>query len=581
MSANGFKAFVAPACDPHQSEYVASRYKVRGELSGFDGSMGIVVIEGEGGALWTDSRYFLQGAMQLEGSGLSLMKFGLEETPSIEQYLSGKYQAGEKVAVDGNLFSISQFKDMQHNLQPMELVSVSDPFDELWSERPPMPDAKIELFDIMYSGESASRKIERLKTKLSFNDNSVYLLSTLDTIAWLTNTRGGDVAFNPVYLAYCAVEADKTYLFVGKDKVDSATEQHLATQGITVVDYPKYDEYLASLSGKDVIYLPAKLSYHHYTILQSSGAELREDTILGGAAEIMKAIKNKVEIEGFKSSMLYDGIALVRFSMWLEEALAIKGHTSEMEVDAKLREFRAMSPHFKGESFYSIIGYRSNGAIVHYRVTPESNKEVSADGFLLMDSGGQYYTGTTDITRTVHLGTPTAEEKRDFTIVLKGNINLDRAIFPANTRGSQLDILARKAMLSERVNYLHGTGHGVGHYLCVHEGPQSIRKEPNLVVIEPGMVMTNEPGIYRTGKYGIRCENMMVCVEDSVSELETFLRFETITLCPFDLKCVDIEMLLPYQRKWLNNYHSMVYDKLSPHLTAKEKSWLATKTKAI
>ncbi len=581
LDRENFKAFIAPSCDPHQSEYVADRFKVRGELSGFDGSAGTVVVALMGGALWTDSRYFLQAVQQLEGSSLELMKMGVEGTPSIEEYLSGRFAAGDRIAIDGKLVSASQFETMRIGLLPLELVAVDDPFDALWHEREPLPTSPLVVCESKYCGASSQKKVSRLKESLSFGENSVCILTTLDAIAWLTNCRGADVEFNPLNIAYCAVENNQTILFVKKSKVSLAASELLKAQRIEIEDYDKFEEYLTTLAGKDVIYSPAKLSYLHFKILIDSAAELRPDPVVGGAVDMLKACKDNIEIDGFRRAMIDDGVAMVRFMMWLEDTLAQGKTTSELEVAAKLYEFRAQSDMFRGESFASIVGYESNGAIVHYRATEESSRQISSDGFLLIDSGGQYLCGTTDITRTIHLGTPSEDQVRDYTLVLKGNINLSRTKFPKGTRGSQLDFIARKALSNYGLNYHHGTGHGVGHYLCVHEGPQSIRKDENPVTLEIGMVLSNEPGLYRTGEYGIRLENMMFVKERETTEFDTFYEFETLTLAPFSIKCINIELLLPSQRKWLNSYHSMVYDKLSPHLLPTEREWLATRTKAI
>lgn len=580
LSKGNIKALIIPSNDPHFSEYVADYYKCREFISGFNGSAGTMVITTKGSRLWSDSRYFLQAEQQLNGSEIELMKMGMENTPTIAQWLTATLDEDDKVGFDAKLFSIAEVERLQTDMQSLHLTPISDPFIEIWSDRAALPKKEIMVLDASITGENTTSKIGRLRRELNLKENEVYIVSPLDDVAWLMNIRGEDVNYNPVAIAYSAIELNKQILFIDKIKVSSDIEKKLTSQNIEIRSYNDFDDYIANLKDKTLILNSDKINYHIY--LQSVENSLNVKREIGATAvSIMKAIKNKCEIEGFKRAMIEDGIALIKFNIWLEESVQNNGTTSEMEVSKKLEEFRSESSLYKGLSFGSIVGYGQNGALAHYSVTEESSQTIKADGFLLMDSGGQYICGTTDITRTVHLSKPTKQQQIDFTLVLQGNIDLATAIFPTGTRGSQLDILARRPMLSHCINYMHGTGHGVGHFLNVHEGPQSVRKEENSITLKVGMVMSNEPAIYRTGKYGIRTENVIVVVPHNTSEFGEFLKFEPLTLFPIDTKCVIIDMLTSDQRTWLNNYHKYVYDILSPKLSPKEKVWLTLKTKQI
>ncbi|MFI3321401.1 MAG: aminopeptidase P family protein [Rikenellaceae bacterium] len=576
LADSGITAIIIPSNDPHFGEYVPSYYKCREYISGFNGSAGTAVVSTYGSALWTDSRYFLQAEDQLSESEVELIKMGYETTPTFAQWLKKSLKAGEKVAVDAKLFSVSEFERLKLSLGEIELTTIDDPFTKIWNDRPLPPSIPIFTLDITTTGEGVQDKIKRVKATLDFKENEAYIVTATDEVAWLCNIRGGDVDFNPVAMAYAIIENDTTTLFIDINKVDEQVSVSLSRRGINIEEYSDFENYIDSISHKTFIVNGEKSNLSSFLKIKNSRFE-KGATVVSH----LKSVKNETELEGFKRAMIEDGKALVKFYIWLEEALNGGGTTSEWEVNCKLKEFRGESQLFVGESFGSIVGYNEHGAVVHYGVTPKSSKTITKDGMLLIDSGGQYLCGTTDITRTIHLSTPTKEQQKDFTLVLMGNINLASAIFPTGTRGSQLDILARKSLNQHGINYMHGTGHGIGHFLNVHEGPQSIRKEENSVTIKEGMVMSNEPAMYRTGQYGIRTENVIVVIKDKSTEFGDFLKFETITLFPIDLKCIDLGLLTPKKRNWLNSYHKMVYDTLSSHLTTKEQLWLAQKTKSI
>ncbi len=582
LRANNFGGMVVPMNDPHFSEYVSDHWKCLPWLTGFTGSAGTVAVTQSAAALWVDSRYFLQADQQLAGTGIETMKMLMPGTPTLEQWLVDNTPPDAGIAVDGKLFPVAAIDKMAATLDGREVVSVDDPFTALWINRPPLPTGRAFVFDEKYAGESASSKIDRLRKKVNIDENQVFVMPMLDDVAWLYNIRGNDIRYNPLVVCYAAVSHNQAWLFAGEGKFSPEDVARLEKERIVVEPYSQFGNFLRALKGKTVVCNPAKFDLYHYGLLEHAGISIGHD-VPQGTVTAMKSVKNPVEIDGFRKAMLQDGVALARFWMWLEDTLEDGKTTSEWEVSQKITECRAARQGYMGDSFGSIVGYNDNGAVIHYGVTPESSRTVDNSGVLLFDSGGQYITGTTDITRTIGLGKRhTAEQKRDYTAVLQGMIDLSRAVFPENTRGCLLDILARGPMYRIGARYLHGTGHGVGHFLNVHEGPQSVRMEENPVVLEKGMVMSNEPGIYRDGRYGIRTENMMAVVEAPVeSEYGTFLQFETLTLFPIDTSLVDCSMLSDEQAQWLNDYHARVYDALSPHLGKDECKWLKKKTSAI
>jgi len=578
MRKAGVSACIIPGTDPHASEYIAEYWKERVWISGFNGSAGTAVIALDKAGLWTDSRYFLQAADQLAGTGIELMKQGLLETLDIIPWLVSELKAGEKVGVNAQMFSVNGYAAMKAELllSGIELVSIDFP-GQVWTDRPSLPLNPFFVFDIKYTGKSVADKLADLRAEMKKTRANVFVMSALDDIAWLFNIRGNDVDYNPVTIAYALVEEDKATLFIAPEKVTPQTKQYLANEGVSVAGYLDIYSALKDIATSTAVLVDgAKLNQSLFEAIPS-GCAIRNSM---SPVFKLKSIKNEVEMAGYRRAMVKDGVALTRFFKWLEENVA-SGELTEVSIDEKLYEFRSQQENFIGESFGTIAGYGAHGAIVHYSATEESAATLKPEGIFLLDSGGQYLDGTTDITRTVALGKVTEQQKTDFTLVLKGHIALSMAVFPAGTRGSQLDILARKAMWSLGLNYGHGTGHGVGHFLNVHEGPQSIRAEENPVVLQPGMFMSNEPGLYRVGEYGIRTENLVHIIPAMKTEFGQFLQFETVTLFPIDRELIDIIVLDHDEANWVDEYHQKVYAALSPFLNADEKAWLETKCSPI
>ncbi len=574
----GISACIIPGTDPHASEYIAEYWKERVWISGFNGSAGTAVVALDKAGMWTDSRYFLQAADQLAGTGIDLMKQGLPETPEIIPWLVSELKAGERVGVNAQMFSVNAYASMKVELQTsgIELVSIDLP-GQVWTDKPSLPLNPFFVFDTKYAGKSSFEKLVDLRAEMKKARADVFVMSALDDIAWLFNIRGNDVDYNPVTIAYALVEEDKATLFIVPEKVTSETKQYLEKEGVAVAGYLDIYAALKDIDpSKAVLVDGAKLNQSLFETIPT-GCAIRNSM---SPVFKLKSIKNEVEMAGIRRAMVKDGVALTRFFMWLEANVA-SGELTELSVDEKLYGFRSQQENFVGESFGTIAGYGPHGAIVHYSATEESAATLKPEGIFLLDSGGQYLDGTTDITRTVALGAVTPQQKNDFTLVLKGHIALSQAVFPTGTRGSQLDILARKAMWSLGLNYGHGTGHGVGHFLNVHEGPQNIRMDENPVTLQPGMFMSNEPGMYRTGEYGIRTENLIHVVPAMKTDFGQFLQFETITLFPIDSRLIDVEMLDASETEWLNTYHQKVFEALSPQLSANEKAWLENKCAPI
>lgn len=570
----GVSAYIVPGTDPHASEYISPCWKEREWISGFTGSAGTVVIGRSRSGLWTDSRYFLQAADQLSDTGIELMKSGLPETPDMVSWLKSLLKPGDSVGVNPLMFSVNGYKAMQAEFASVGIALINlDLIHSIWLDKPAIPLAPAFPLPVKYSGKSVSAKLADVRKGMIQNKTDMLVLSMLDEIAWLFNIRGTDVPYNPVTICYATVGLAEATLFIESEKVDNGLRTALRDEGVVVAPYSMiYDTLKSSAAGQKFMFDGSKLNKALYDAFPEGCEHLN---ILSPVARL-KSIKNQTEIEGFRRAMVKDGVALTRFFKWLEENVHSGTHT-ELSVDEKLTQFRAQQPESYGPSFNSISSYMSHGAIVHYSATPETDAALLPEGIYLLDSGGQYLDGTTDITRTISLGNPTAQQRNDFSLVLKGNIALNKVIFPVNTRGSQLDVLARMAMWQKGINYGHGTGHGVGHYLNVHEGPQSIRAEENPVVIEEGMVMSNEPGIYRTGEYGMRTENMMCVVPAFRTEFGTFLTFETLTLCYIDRQLMDFDVLDNADVEWIDKYHQKVYDSLSPYLDQAEKLWLQQK----
>lgn len=580
MKENGFTAFVFPSSDPHNSEYVADHWKSREWISGFSGSAGTAVVTLEHAALWTDSRYFIAAEKELNGTGFQLMKLRVEGTPSVSEWLASELSTYEKavVGLDGNENSFAEVAAMEQELATKGNITVrtdADPMAELWTDRPVIPDNEIQLHPLEYSGESTSSKISRVRKYLSECGADGLLVTALDEIAWVLNLRGSDVHCNPVFVSYLLISPEKVTLYINNVKLSAEVNAYLASEKIDVEAYEAVVEGLRSYMGKSLL---VDMSSTNYSLATAVPFE----KVCSGVSPIvsMKAVKNKVEQDGFRAAMLRDGVAVVKFLAWLKSAVEAGGQT-EISLDERLTALRAEQPKFKGISFDTIVGYEAHGAIVHYEATPETDIPVQPHGLVLIDSGAQYLDGTTDITRTIALGELSEEQRRVYTLVLKGHIQLDRCRFPAGACGSQIDALARAPMWREGYNYMHGTGHGVGSYLNVHEGPHQIRMEWRPAPLQAGMTVTNEPGIYLEGKFGVRIENTLLIVPAESTAFGDFLKFETLTLAPIDTAPIVLEMLSTEEREWLNNYHHRVYESLSPYLEGNEKEWLRKATLPI
>lgn len=580
METNRLDAFIVPSTDAHLSEYPPKMWESRKWISGFSGSAGTAVVTREKAGVWTDSRYFLQAAAELDGTGFELFKMGQPDTPEMVSWITEQVDKGGTVGIDGLVYAASDAKALKAVLDAKEiqLETSLDPFAEVWENRPKIPQNKAFLLPDEITGESVKSKIERINAELDKVDADGLVAVTLDAVAWIFNMRGSDVDFNPVSVAYGYVSKKESVLFIDPEKLDDATRNMLLRQGIKIDNYDQVFNYVARLpEGLSVCVSGSKINYKLYQTIPASCKIID----VPSPVDWMKSIKNDTELNGFRNAMIKDGVALVKFFMWLEKAVP-GGEVDEVAIEGKLREYRSQQEFFVGESFSTIAGYAANGAIIHYHAHPDTCLKVEAKGLLLIDSGGQYKDGTTDITRTVALGKLTRQMKEDYTNVLKGHIAIATAVYPEGTRGSQLDILARKALWDNCQTYWHGTGHGIGHFLNVHEGPQNIRLEENPTVLKAGMVTSNEPGIYRANEYGIRIENLIVTRPYAKTEdFGAFCDFETITLCPIDTKPVVKKLLTPKEIKWLNNYHKKVYNRLKKHLNKEEKAWLKNKTKEI
>lgn len=577
MHEMGIDAWYISGTDPHSSEYLPERWKTRAFISGFTGSYGIVVITQAEAALWTDTRYFLQATEQLQGTGIEMMKLRVANAISPELWLLQKLPVGSVVGLDAQTVTVTGFRSLQKMLHKKNILLVQTPdlFETVWENRPIIPVNKAFELDLKYSGLSRSEKQDLISAELKERGTDLHVVSMLDELAWLYNLRGSDIAYNPVFTGFGLIGFDLSILFVDDEKLDKNLLSKLQEEGIRIESYTTFYESLKSINGRKIYIDPSSLNYAAFSQLENN--ELMEGT---SVISILKSRKNDTELKGFRSAMQKDGAALVEFLYWLKNTIGNE-LISEYDVGVKLKEFRSKQEGFKGESFPPIVGYREHGAIVHLSVGPEDALPVEADGILLFDSGGQYFEGTTDITRTVALGPVTAQQKEDYTLVLKGMIGLSNAVFPYGTKGCNLDVLARQALWNRGLNYGHGTGHGVGHFLNVHEGPMAIRQELNENKVEPGNVLSNEPAFYREGKYGLRIENMMVCIEKEVSEYGQFLGFETLTLCPIDTTLVVPELLTDEEIKWLNHYHRRVYRELIPVLESYYHKFLDELTKPI
>ena len=570
MKREHLSAFIFPSTDPHQGEYVPDHWKGREFISGFDGSAGTAVVTMTSAALWTDSRYFLAAEEQLRGTEFQLMKLKIEGTPTIAEWIGRECGPGAEVGVDGLVCSASFVKELIADLRKQGGITLRtnlDPLAQIWRDRPVIPENKAEIYPLEYAGECAHDKIARIRKSLREKHADGMLMSALDDIAWTLNLRGSDVHCNPVFVSYLLISSKAVILYINKVKLSPEVEAYLKAEGIGVAPYEDVKKGLKDYFEYNILLDPDEVNY---TLYKAVTREIVEEE---SPVKRMKTIKNPTEIAGFKSAMLKDGIAMVKFLKWLMPAVEAGGQT-EMSVDEKLTSLRAEQPLFRGISFDTIAGYQSHGAIVHYEATPETNAPLKPEGFLLLDSGAQYLDGTTDITRTIALGPLTEEQKRVYTLVLKGHIQIELCKFPSGASGTQMDVLARQALWREGLNYLHGTGHGVGTYLNVHEGPHQFRMEWKPAPFVAGMTVTDEPGIYLAGKFGVRIENTLLVIPYKETEFGKFLQFESLTLCPIDKTPIIKELLLQEEIDWLDDYHQHVFEKLSPYLDFDEKEWL-------
>lgn len=578
MAAEGVKAVILPRTDAHLSEYISSHWHIVRYLSGFTGSAGTMVVTDKEALLWVDSRYFLQGAQQIEGTGIILMKDGLPETPSITEYLCEHLAKGDKVGINGMLMSIDETASLRSRLNAagIELDVDFDPIDRIWADRPSLPSDKIFVHDEKYAGESAKAKISRILKSAAVQGAEAYFTSALDEIAWVLNIRSNDVPCNPVATSFLYLAPDGSTLFVDGAKMTPEVEAYLKDAGVAVAPY---DAVLSSLAAlpKDVTVLLSGSRASGAIAHVLDGRYVKGDSPVA----LPKAVKNDVQIAGIRQAHLRDGVAMVRSFMEIEKVVESGEKLTEMGVADILLKHRSKGELFFDLSFESICGFGPNGAIVHYTATPESDSVITKGNLLLIDSGANYLDGTTDITRTIAIGEPTADMRHDFTLVMKGHIAIATSIFPEGTRGAQLDALARMPLWKEGKSYLHGTGHGVGHFLNVHEGPQSIRLNDTLAPLTPGMLTSNEPGVYLADRYGIRCENLVLTIPYEETEFGKFYAFETITLCPFDRSLFDVSIMSDEEIEWVDNYHHTVYDRLAPLMTEEERAWLAAATRPL
>lgn len=580
MKREHLAAFIFPSTDAHQSEYVADHWLGRAWISGFNGSAGTAVVTMTSAALWTDSRYFLSAEEQLKGTEFQLMKLRIPGTPSIAEWLGKELAdvASPEVGLDGWVNSYAATSSLISDLRKAGGIMVRtnlDPLAEIWKDRPSIPENPVEIQPLEYAGEDATSKIQRIRKALRTYHADGILVSALDDIAWTLNLRGTDVHCNPVFVSYLLIASDKVSLFVDEAKVSAEVRAYLEAHGVSLYNYNKVEDGLKEYSEYNILLDGNETSYYLWKTVKCQEIVAKTSPI-----PAMKAVKCEAEIAGYRRAMLRDGVAMVKFLKWLVPAVEAGGQT-EMSIDRKLTSLRAEQDLFRDISFDTIAGYQAHGAIVHYEASPETDAPLKPEGFLLLDSGAQYQDGTTDITRTIALGPVTEEMKHIYTLVLKGHIQLELAKFPDGASGTQLDALARECMWREGLNFLHGTGHGVGSYLNVHEGPHQVRMEYMPAPLRSGMTVTDEPGLYLAGKFGVRIENTLLIKDYMETEFGKFLQMESLTLCPIDTAPIDVDMLLPEELNWLNSYHAEVYAKLAPYLDEEEQIWLKNATKPI
>lgn len=584
-------AFIFPSTDPHQSEYTADHWKGREWISGFNGSAGTAVVTLHSAALWTDSRYFIAAAQQLEGTEFQLMRERIDGTPTIAEWLGQECGPGAEVALDGMCSSASAVKELIDELRKQGGITLRTNFDVLqriWTDRPAIPTAPIVPQPLEYAGEDVASKLMRIRQALRQVHADGMLMASLDDIVWTLNLRGSDVHCNPVFVSYLLISSRSATLFVDEAKLTPAARQHLQQYGIATASYDAVKDGLRHYPDYNILADPDEVSDTLMHAIKSgkngqlSPLNSQFLNLISHPSPVpaMKAVKTEAEQQGFRQAMIRDGVALVRFLRWLKPAIAAGGQT-EMSIDRKLTALRAEQPLYQGLSFDTIAAYQAHGAIVHYEATPDTDAPLRPEGLLLLDSGAQYIDGTTDITRTIALGPVTDRQRHIYTLVLKGHIQLQLLRFPDGASGTQLDAIARSPLWHEGLNFLHGTGHGVGAYLNVHEGPHQIRMEYRPAPLHAGMTVTDEPGIYIEGQFGVRIENVLLTQPWRETDFGRFLQFETLTLCPIDTAPLDISLLTPKELRWLNDYHQLVYDRLAPHLDAPDRDWLCSATAPI
>ncbi|MGN0209812.1 MAG: aminopeptidase P family protein [Muribaculaceae bacterium] len=579
MRQKGVSAAIVPQADPHMSEYLSQHWQARRWLSGFTGSAGDLLVTLDEALLWTDSRYFLQAGQQLEGTEIRLMKDGLPETPSMVEWLTSNLKSGETVGVNAMVFSTATFADLKGALSRygIGLNSDFDVLDEIWRERPALPDGKVFVHEVQFAGVKASDKISQVLKNVRKQLADSVFISALDEIAWVLNIRSNDVRYNPVVTSFLYISGEGSTLFVDAAKITPEVAKYLKGEGVSLAPYASVKSFLAALPESSKVLIESARN--------SAGiAEVLGERAVKGQSAIamLKACKNDVQLAGTRAAMLRDGVAMVKSLCEVQSRVAAGERLTEMCVAEILRHYRSQGEYYFDESFGTIAGYEGHGAIVHYEADEASNATIEPKGLLLIDSGAQYLDGTTDITRTIAMSAePTAEEKRDFTLVMKGHIALGSMIFPEGTAGSQLDAIARQYLWKEGLSYLHGTGHGVGHFLNVHEGPQSIRLNYVPAPLTPGMITSNEPGLYREGVHGIRCENLVLTVDAKTTEFGKFYKFETLTLCPFERSLFDLGIMTNEEIAWVNAYHAQVREALQPLLEGEPLQWLIKNTEPL
>ena len=575
----GIDYFIIPSSDPHMGEYIPEHWQIIRWLTGFTGSAATVVITNSFAGLWTDSRYFLQAEKQLSGSGFEFVKPGRFQRNDYMDFICETSGPGNKIGIDGRIFSISQLRKLENRLKDKEVSfdTECEITDTLWTDRPGLPFSSAFDHPVEFSGKARSVKISEVRKQMVAENSDYHLLTSNDDIMWLLNIRGSDLKYSPLLLSYALIGKDQILLFIDEAKIPLKLASEFDNLGITLMPYEEINNVIPSVTeGSSVLINPLATSVSLYNSISGKSIIIEKITIPAR----LKAIKNKTEIENICNVMVRDGVALTKFFCWFDFNSG-KLPMTEKSLSEKILEFRSQQKDFLGPSFATIAAYNENSALPHYTTETGSGAEIGERGMLLIDSGGQYMGGTTDITRTIPVGIPSAQQKRDFTLVLKGHINLALAKFPEGTRGYQLDFIARRAMWGSGINYAHGTGHGVGYCLNVHEGPQSISPADNKTVIEAGMLTSNEPAIYRDGEYGIRIENLILCYQDEETEFGQFLKFDTVSLCYIEKSLIDKSLLDQKEIDWLNSYHSEVFEKLSPYLTPEEKTWLRGKTEAL